>query len=158
MPKHIAIILCLPASIGGNAFAQATDTIAWSLDVNEVTITAKQGIDHNRQTKPISSVEEYLQTSEKVNMIKRGSYAWEPVINNMSAERISVTIDGMKIFCACTDKMDPVTSYVETINLSKVSIASGLGGSPNASNNIGGSMDLQLNKAGFGGTGWDINL
>ncbi|KAA6301408.1 MAG: hypothetical protein EZS26_002395 [Candidatus Ordinivivax streblomastigis] len=136
----------------------AVDTVSWSLDIKEVVVTGKQGIDHNRQVKPISSVEEYLQTSEKVNMIKRGGYAWEATINNMTSERIAVTIDGMKIFSACTDKMDPVTSYVETINLSKVSIGSGFSGAPNASNNIGGSLDLQLNKSGFGGTNWDAQL
>jgi iron complex outermembrane receptor protein len=82
-------------------------------------------------------------------MIKRGAYAWEPSINNMTTERISVTIDGMKIFHACTDRMDPVTSYVETVNLSKVSLGSGFDATPNATNSIGGSLDLKLNKSGF---------
>jgi iron complex outermembrane receptor protein len=118
---------------------------------------AKTGIDHDRQSKPTASVEEYLQSSEKVSMIKRGNYAWEPAINNMTVERISITIDGMKIFHACTDRMDPVTSYVETVNLSKVSLGSGFDANPNASNSIGGSLDLRLNKTGFCTDGLDIN-
>ena len=44
-------------------------------------------------------------------MVKRGSYAWEPLINGMATERTVITIDGMRIFGACTDKMDPITSY-----------------------------------------------
>ncbi|MDR3365968.1 MAG: hypothetical protein LBO71_03250 [Prevotellaceae bacterium] len=125
--------------------------------MNEIVIVTKTSINHNRQTKPVSTVEEYLQSAEKVSLIKRGSYAWEPTINNMATERISVTIDGMKIFHACTDNMDPVTSYVETINLSKVKVGSGFEVSPNASNNIGGSLDLQLNKVGFCCEGWEVN-
>ncbi|MDR0542449.1 MAG: hypothetical protein LBH19_09615 [Dysgonamonadaceae bacterium] len=135
-----------------------TDTVPKIIEMEEIVITAKTGFNQNNQTKSSSSVDEYLQKSDKVQMIKRGNYAWEPVINNMATERISVTIDGMKIFCACTDRMDPVTSYVETSNLNKVNIGSGFGDNPNASNNIGGSMNLQLNKAGFGLAEWDLNV
>jgi iron complex outermembrane receptor protein len=55
----------------------------------------------------------------------------------------------MKIFYACTDKMDPVTSYVESGNLQSISLNSGLDGNPQATGNIGGSLDLKLRKAGF---------
>jgi iron complex outermembrane receptor protein len=137
---------------------QATpDSLTESTNLNEVVVIAKTGVNHDRQAKPFSSIEEYLQSAEKVSLIKRGGYAWEPTVNNMTTERISVTIDGMKIFHACTDNMDPVTSYVETINLSKVNIGSGFDVSPNASNNIGGSLDMQLNKVGFCCEGWDVN-
>jgi iron complex outermembrane receptor protein len=128
-----------------------------SYQLTEIVVTAKSGVDRDRQAKPSATVEEYLQNSEKVNMIKRGNYAWEPSINNMSAGRISVTIEGMKIFHACTDRMDPITSYVETVNLSKVSLGSGFEANPNASNSIGGSLDLHLNKTGFCADGWDVN-
>jgi iron complex outermembrane recepter protein len=126
-----------------------TDSILSVVNLQEVSISIRKDIDHNQQVKPLASVDEYLQNAEKVAMIKRGNYAWEPVINTMTTERISVTIDGMKIFHACTDRMDPVSSYVETINLKKVSLGSGFEGNPNASNNIGGSLDLKLNKSGF---------
>ena len=133
------------------------DTIPKTVDLQEIVVTAKKGIDRNRQAKPEASLDEYLQSSPLINMIKRGNYAWEPGINNMTAERISVTIDGMKIFHACTDRMDPVTSYVETVNLSKVSLGSGFEANPNASNHIGGSLDLKLNKAGFCNDGLIVN-
>ena len=41
------------------------------------------------------------------------SMEWQP-------RRTVVTIDGMRSVGACTDKMDPVTSYVEVSNLSKL--------------------------------------
>ncbi len=135
-----------------------TDSIYSKIDLQEIVISAKTGFDREKLAKPFSSVEEYLQGSEKVNLIKRGSYAWEPTINNMSTERISVTIDGMKIFHACTDRMDPVTSYVETVNLDKVKLGNGFDANPNASNHIGGSLDLKLNKTGFCDEGLNINV
>ena len=135
----------------------APDTVPLSVDLQEIVISAKTGLHRDRQAKPDASVEEYLQTSEKIGMIKRGNYAWEPSINSMTAERISVTVEGMKIFHACTDRMDPVTSYVETVNLSKVSLGSGFEANPNATNHIGGSLDLHLNKTGFCLDGPDLN-
>ena len=97
----------------------------------------------------VASIDEHLSELRRVNLVRRGSYAWEPVVNNMQTERLSTTIDGMKIFYACTDKMDPVTSYVESGNLQSISLNSGLDGNPQATGNIGGSLDLKLRKAGF---------
>ncbi|HBY70421.1 MAG TPA: hypothetical protein DEG69_23270, partial [Flavobacteriaceae bacterium] len=47
--------------------------------------------------KPLATLDEYLEGAQKVNMIKRGAYAWEPSLNNMTSERLVVTIDGMQI-------------------------------------------------------------
>lgn len=71
------------------------------------------------------SVDEFLSSSDNISFIKRGAYAWEPLLNNMSTERSTVTIDGMHVFGACTDKMDPITSYVESNNLATIDIKSG---------------------------------
>lgn len=98
-----------------------------------------------------ASIDEHLSALSHVELVRRGSYAWEPSVNNMQTERLSTTIDGMKIFYACTDKMDPVTSYVESNNLQSISLNSGLDGNPQATGNIGGSLDLKLRKAGFDG-------
>jgi len=133
------------------------DTVPTSVELEEIVVSAKAGFDRNCGIKSSATLDEYLQQSEKVQMIKRGGYAWEPTVNNMTTERISVTIDGMKIFCACTDRMDPVTSYVETSNLSQINVGSGFGGNPQATGNIGGSINLMLNKAGFGLNEWNLN-
>lgn len=111
----------------------------------------------NKETKPLSSIDEYLQKSAKVEMIKRGAYAWEPLINNMPTERTLVTIDGMRIFGACTDKMDPITSYVEISNLSEANISSGQEGACHG-NTIGGAIDLKRSKSGFGEKRWNFSV
>lgn len=95
------------------------------------------------------SVDEFLASSDKISFIKRGAYAWEPLLNNMSTERSTVTIDGMHIFGACTDKMDPVTSYLESNNLSSIDIKSGQEGSMHGAT-IAGSIDLKRKSTPFG--------
>jgi iron complex outermembrane receptor protein len=152
MAKHNRYITFLLSAVlqGANLLAQPVDT-AFVHDLDEVVVYAGRSltghVDHIALPKSLSSVEEYLLTAKNVNMIKRGAYAWEPVINNMTVERLSITIDGMKIFSACPDRMDPVTSYVETVNLSRAAI--NYGGEAQAGTNIGGSLDLKLGKAGF---------
>ena len=119
-------------------------------NLDEVLIVSYDGRAPQRSVKgQAASIDEHLSGLRNVNLVRRGSYAWEPVVNNMQTERLSTTIDGMKIFYACTDKMDPVTSYVESGNLQSISLNSGLDGNPQATGNIGGSLDLKLRKIGF---------
>ncbi len=107
------------------------------IHLNEViVISAGKQLDHQKQRKPLSTLDEFLESSLSVNMVKRGAYAWEPTMNDMASERLAVTIDGMQIFGACTDKMDPITSYVDVSNLSEAQIASGQQGAA-FGNNIG---------------------
>ncbi|WP_068940370.1 TonB-dependent receptor plug domain-containing protein [Chryseobacterium timonianum] len=95
------------------------------------------------------SVDEFLASSDKISFIKRGAYAWEPLLNNMSTERSVITLDGMRIFGACTDKMDPVTSYMESNTLSGIDIKSGQEGSSHGAT-IAGSIDLKRKSTPFG--------
>ena len=130
----------------------STDTITSdrTQHLEEVVVVSGEGQGRKRSVKgQAASIDEHLSQLKNVNLVRRGSYAWEPVVNNMQTERLATTIDGMKIFYACTDKMDPVTSYVESGNLSTISLNSGLDGNPQATGNIGGSLDLRLRKAGF---------
>ena len=129
-----------------------TDTVTTEKvqNLDEVVIVSEAGRGRKRSAKgQVASIDEHLSELRNVSLVRRGSYAWEPVVNNMQTERLSTTIDGMKIFYACTDKMDPVTSYVESGNLQSISLNSGLDGNPQATGNIGGSLDLKLRKAGF---------
>ncbi len=129
-----------------------SDTVATdkAQNLDEVVIVSEAGRGRKRSVKgQVASIDEHLSELKNVNLVRRGSYAWDSVVNNMQTERLSTTIDGMKIFYACTDKMDPVTSYVESGNLQSISLNSGLDGNPQATGNIGGSLDLKLRKAGF---------
>lgn len=133
-------------------FVMPKDSII-TVDLDEVILISKRKAwDHNRQAKPLATLDEYLESSKKVDMVKRGAYAWEPSLNSMFSERLSITIDGMRIFGACTDKMDPITSYVEVSNLAKAHVASGQQGAKHGTT-IGGAIDLELEKSSFNDTG-----
>ncbi len=121
--------------------------------LNTIVISAKKSASSQLLIKPLSSIDEYLQQSGKIEMMKRGAYAWEPMLNSMATERTVITIDGMRIFGACTDKMDPITSYVEISNLSEAVVSSGQQGAQHGST-IGGSIDLKRKRADAGKLGW----
>lgn len=127
------------------------------IQLQEVIIIGKKGQLSDKQSKTLTTIDDYLQKSAKVDMIKRGAYAWEPIINSMPTERTLITIDGMRIFGACTDKMDPITSYVEVSNLSEATICSGQEGARFGST-IGGSIDLKRNLNNFGNQKWNFNF
>jgi iron complex outermembrane receptor protein len=154
MKQLISIYICLFTST--LLFSQQLDihkkkdTTATELD--EIIVIGRRNLSNYGQEKTLSSIDDYLEKSNTITMIKRGNYAWEPSLNNMVTDRLSVTIDGMQIYGACTDKMDPVTSYVDVSNLEKVSINSGQEGAENA-NCIGGSIDLKIPDSKYRNSG-----
>ena len=157
MKTLITVILCLLLS--SLVFAQDNNKEAKkdTTKLEEVLVISRRKLSNHRQEKTLSSIDDYLEKSNKVTMIKRGNYAWEPTINNMTSERLVVTIDGMQIFGACTDKMDPITSYVDVSNLEKVTIGSGQEGTENG-HSIGGGIDLKLPSSKFNGSGLKSGL
>lgn len=141
-----------------NSFSQITEIDSSSLELlNTIVISAKKSTSNQLQIKPLSSIDEYLMQSGKIEMMKRGAYAWEPLLNSMATERTVVTIDGMRIFGACTDKMDPITSYVEISNLSEASISSGQEGAKHGST-IGGTINLKRKSSSLDKLGWSGGL
>ena len=64
----------------------------------------------------------FLSKIDGLSMIQRGAFAWEPAVRGQSDQRMNLVIDGMQVFKACVDKMDPITSYVETNNLAKLQV------------------------------------
>ena len=134
-------------------FVNAQNTKVENDSIKEVQIEAIQIITEKKikietEMKMAVSVDEFLASSDQISFIKRGAYAWEPLLNNMSSERSTVTIDGMHIFGACTDKMDPITSYVESNNLSTIDIKSGQEGGLHGST-VAGSIDLKRKNTSF---------
>ncbi len=151
-----AVILLSVLFVAQNAIAQNQQDSLKAVGIQEVIVIKTSNV-VTKEAKPLGSIDDYLQKSSHVEMIRRGAYAWEPTINSMATERTLVTIDGMKIFGACTDKMDPITSYVEVSNLSSAKVNSGQQGSCHGST-IGGSIDLVRTKGSFGQPKWNFNL
>ncbi|HTO34978.1 MAG TPA: hypothetical protein VLZ72_01980, partial [Flavobacterium sp.] len=80
------------------------DTLPMILEEVKISVFKKK---IETEMKMAVTVDEFLASSDQISFIKRGAYAWEPLLNNMSSERSTITIDGMHVFGACTDKMDP---------------------------------------------------
>lgn len=151
---RIAIITIVLALFGHSLFAQEfpLDSIE-TIIIDEVIIISKVSDQPLKEAKALGSLDNYLEKSTAVNMVKRGAYAWEPMLQGMSSERSLLTVDGMRIYPACTDKMDPITSYVETTNLSKANIQGGSAGAEHGGT-IAGSIDLMRKREGFKNRGW----
>jgi iron complex outermembrane receptor protein len=95
-----------------------------------------------------NSNEDLINRVEGVSMIRRANFAMEPTIRGMSGGRLGVMVDGMKIFGACIDRMDPVTAYVETDNLEKLTVTKGAFDMTKALS-LGGTINMITNKPAF---------
>jgi len=113
-----------------------------------IPLNDRDVLDLSRSSK-FSSIDKINARLEGISLISRGAYAMEPQMDGFSSGQINVTVDGMRMFGACTDRMDPVTSYVETGNLESFNITHGTAGSRNG-NTVGGSFDMVLKEPEFG--------
>ncbi len=96
--------------------------------------------DHIQKTS-FSNTENMISLIDGVALIRRGNYAQEPVIRGLAGGQINITINGMKSFGACTDRMDPVSSYVEADALHSVEIGKGSLSLVNGPT-VGGTLNL----------------
>jgi iron complex outermembrane recepter protein len=126
--------------------AQSNDSIkvVW---LSEMTIkgvkTEGDTLQNFYRSNPAATTETILSRMNGVSLLRRGGYGQEPMLRGMTNGQINVVIDGVKIFGACTDRMDPVTIYVEPVNLSVIQSSSGIGGAEFGST-FGGSINLML--------------
>ncbi|HSO87975.1 MAG TPA: TonB-dependent receptor [Draconibacterium sp.] len=130
--------------------AQKSDMLRDTFEIKEVKISANLPLDDNDvvdfyRTNQFSTIDNINARLDGMSLIKRGAYALEPQLNGFSAGQLNITIDGMKMFGACTDKMDPITSYIEPTNLKNISINQGTSGNHTGCN-IGGSVDMTLQE------------
>lgn len=137
---------------GGVLLAQSPQDTLLHRVLQEVSVSQIIPINQDQvvgifQANRFSSIDDINARLPGVSLIRRGAYAMEPQINGFSSGQINVTIDGMHLFGACTDKMDPITSYVETENLNSLTVNNGTEGS-NTGCTIGGAIDMKLVEFG----------
>lgn len=143
MKKIISIIL-FTATL--SAYAQDGDSLQ-SRTLEEIVVegvkTEGDTLQNFYRSNVSATTENILSRMKGVTLIRRGAYGQEPVFRGLSGGQLNVTIDGMKIFGACTDKMDPVTIYVEPQNLQSIQAMMGTNGSMLGST-IGGTLNMKL--------------
>lgn len=165
--KNFILIFFL-CFIAINSTAQQ-DSTEQSVLVEEVTVKGKSaknnGLDVKQDDQTQVLIDQLLYTINGVSLIKRGNYAQEPIIRGLSPQQINTTIDGMYVFGACTDHMDPISSYVEPNNLSSIKLNFGPSDEQIGAS-IGGGFNFNLMKAqlnanhfisGSLGTGYETN-
>ena len=138
-------IICLAITVSVNLEGQQLPSgdglTGDTIFLKDITIYSTIPLDNKQiekfyRTNYFSTIDNLTGHLDGVSLIKRGAYAMEPQMNGFSAGQLNITIDGMKIFGACTDKMDPVTSYLEPVNLKTITLAHGTNGNLHG-NNIG---------------------
>ncbi len=139
------MLAVLPA-VGNAQDAVRNDTV---VAMDEVVVRGVLS-DQTRQIKDFyvankaATTEDILARMPEVTMVRRGSYGSEPLLRTYNSGQVSVLIDGMRIHGACTDKMDPVTVYIEPQNLKGINIQTS--GVAQVGSNVGGTVDLRLRE------------
>lgn len=152
MKQFLTVCLILGTKI---LLAQSSliDSIKPITKLNEVVICtdgnggADEAFNFYRSSK-ISSTEDIMMRMEGVNIIRRGAFGMEPTLRSYSAGQINMMVNGMRMYGACTDKMDPVSSYIEPVNLNKLQVNHGAGSSV-AGSTVGGTINFELKEASF---------
>lgn len=143
------IILNLSLLLGGFVFSQE-DTLSTSQNYKEIIVQGqKQDSKEKASGQLQETTEKLLSTTPGITLIKRGNFALEPTIRGLNAGQINTTIDGMQMFGACTDRMDPISSYIEPTNLEKIQLSTTPTGDQTGSA-TGGGINFALMKAELG--------
>jgi iron complex outermembrane receptor protein len=130
---------------------QELDSIQLRGNLSEITLLERIDTTKVSEENIFIPIEGILKEKEGVHLISRGNFAQEPVLRVYRGEQVNVTLNGMRMFGACTDKMDPTTAYAETSNLESLAITQS--GKTDVSGNAhGGALNLELKKASFSGT------
>ncbi|MCK4749962.1 MAG: TonB-dependent receptor plug domain-containing protein, partial [Bacteroidales bacterium] len=153
--KFLTIILlfCLPGVLTAQ---QRSFTVFDTIQLQEISIAATVPLNERtvldfHSSGNFSSIDKINERLDGIMLIRRGAYAMDPQMHGFAAGQINVTIDGMKMFGACTDRMDPVTSYLEPDNLKSLKITHGTSGNIHG-NTVGGSFDMILKEPQTGPT------
>jgi iron complex outermembrane recepter protein len=145
------LVFCISIFLSQATFSQTSkDSISSQFNLNEIRIEDKKNANSFTFYKGniMASTEEMLSRMPGVNLTKRGAFGQEPGLRAYSGTQVNLTINGMKMYGACTDKMDPVSIYVEPNNLKEFAVSQGVNGS-SMGNSIGGSIDMKLAEPEF---------
>jgi iron complex outermembrane receptor protein len=144
------ILLSFTLLLGGFVFSQNDDTLRSAQNYKEIIIQGQKKDSKEKASAQLQeSTDKLLSTTPGITLIKRGNFALEPTIRGLNAGQINTTIDGMQMFGACTDRMDPISSYIEPTNLEKIQLSTTPNGEQTGSA-IGGGINFALMKAELG--------
>jgi len=113
MKTQLFIILLVLVS--GRINAQDEVNIINEVLLKEAVVSSsKNGIDSFERAAPAVKLDDLLQSVQGINLISRSSSGNEISLQGVSSERLDITISGIRIAEACTDKMDPINSNISS--------------------------------------------
>jgi iron complex outermembrane receptor protein len=115
-----------------------------SVSLESETVTVYGEANPLKAKKWVNTIDDVLQSSSGVQMLSRANFSREVSVRGLASNAISVKIDGMYIYPACVDHMDPVTNYVEVENLDRIKL-----NKSNTSENAATTIDMITNRADF---------
>lgn len=124
-------------------FVNSQDTIPKDQSLQEIVIRKKKG---ERQDRVSQNLDDILEKKAEITMIRRGNFALEPTIRGLNGAQINMQIDGMQLFGACTDRMDPISSYIEPSNLESIHVST-QSSDANTGNGLIGGINFRTRTA-----------
>ncbi|WP_053404803.1 TonB-dependent receptor [Persicobacter sp. CCB-QB2] len=114
-----------------------------TVELKQVIIREGRAIKPKISLSAGNSLDQALESNGAVQLQRKGVFGADPVINGLSGHRISMSLDGIRVFGACADRMDPMTNYLGMASIAGMEVMEGMG-SALEGNNIGGHINFSV--------------
>ena len=96
-----------------------------AIDVNASTDAEVIKDIHGDEVKSADLAEALFKQTPSISLVRRSGIANDIILRGMKKDNINITIDGMKLYGACPNRMDPPVSHVLTNNIDYIQIDEG---------------------------------
>ena len=120
MKKRIFLSI---AAAGSVAIAEPVDIGDIDVDATMSTSQIRDVAGEEVQNADVGAA--LTRNTSSVSLIRRSAVANDIVVRGLKKDNIAVTIDGMKIYGACPNRMDPPVSHILANNIESIELAEG---------------------------------
>ena len=96
-----------------------------TIDVNATDTTEIIKDIHGEDVKSADLSEALFKQTPSISIVRRSGIANDIILRGMKKDNLNITIDGMKLYGACPNRMDPPVSHVLTNNIDYITIDEG---------------------------------
>ena len=118
--KWVMIVSCIGAAV---LYGEQMDIGTIDVEAKVDTQVVKDVSGEDIKSADVS--EALFKQSPSVTLVRRSAVANDIIVRGQKKDNINVTLDGVKIFGACPNRMDPPISHVLTNNIDYIEIAKG---------------------------------
>jgi len=158
MKKHYlytGIFYILLLAVCGKLFAEAI-ILEEIIVRGEKKVVPEESLDMRDIRKTAArDVGEALKVVEGVSFVRKGAIANDVVVRGFSRDNLNVLIDGMRIYGACPNRMDPAAFHIDFAEIKKISVLKGPFDVRNPGS-LGGLIEINTTVPGEGFKG-EIN-